>query len=277
MSQEKFSHAVRSFMFLFAALGIVFMFGFFTQQSWATMWIPWELDRLASIFLASICAAVAFPVLWIARTREYAAISGGAMNLAITFGGFAAFAFLVYAANPRQPVLLFGMFAVVAFMVTLGLLWFGLRHRFRTVQPTPRVVRYAFAFFACVLVLTGGALVLKQPNIFPWPLTPQQSVLYGWIFLGASTYFLYGFVRPVWGNAQGQLIGFLAYDLILIFPFLALFMSNEPFLLSNLIFYIAVLVFSGALAAYYLFFKRETRIDFRAANDASRARFDAEN
>lgn len=263
MQQNTFSNVLRYALFFMGTLGLVFTFGFFTQQAWATMWVPWELDRLACIFLASIWAAIAVPVLWIAWTREYASITGGAIDLAITFGGFAAFAFSVYATNPRQPVLLFGIFAVVGFVVTVGLLLFGLRHSFRDVRPTPRLVRYSFAFFAAVLILTGGALTLKQPNIFPWTLTPQQSVLYGWIFLGAATYFIYGFLRPVWGNAVGQLLGFLAYDVILIVPFLALLFGNEPYLLTNLLAYIFVLVYSGALAVYFLFVNPATRILFK--------------
>jgi hypothetical protein len=37
--------------------------------------------------------------------------------------------------------------------------------------------------------------------------------MFGLIFLGAATYFIYGALDPHWGNAVGQLAGFLAYDL----------------------------------------------------------------
>ena len=49
------------------------------------------------------------------------------------------------------------------------------------------------------------------------------------IFLGSAIYFAYGLQRPVWGNAKGQLLGFLAYDLVLIVPFVRLsFASSLP-------------------------------------------------
>ena len=43
------------------------------------------------------------------------------------------------------------------------------------------------------------------------------------MFLGSATYFAYGIVRPRWTNAGGQLAGFLAYDLVLIVPFMTRF------------------------------------------------------
>jgi hypothetical protein len=61
------------------------------------------------------------------------------------------------------------------------------------------------------------------------------------------------------------LLGFLVYDLVLIVPFAAQFFSKEPFRVPNLLYYIAVLVFSGGLALYYLLINQETRISFRSA------------
>ena len=110
-----------------------------------------------------------------------------------------------------------------------------------------------------LLTLVGGALVLHKANIFPWPLDPQQSVLYGWIFLGAACYFLYALLKPAWSNAQGQLLGFLAYDLVLIVPFLNHFATVKADLRINLIVYTSVLIYSGSLATYYLFINPATR------------------
>ena len=119
---------------------------------------------------------------------------------------------------------------------------------------SPPIVRLSFIAFAVILVLVGGALVLQLGNMFPWKLAREQSVLYGWIFLGAACYFLHALWMPAWGNARGQLMGFLAYDLVLIAPFLKHFSTVDPALRVNLIVYVAVLVYSGALAVYALFF-----------------------
>ena len=263
MNRNSFTNVVRYGLFVFAAVGLAETVGFFLLQTWVTSLVPWELNRMAGIFLASICIAFSLPMLWIALSQEYAGLAGGAINFAIIFGGFTAFSFKVYAANAHQPVFVFGTITLICFLVTLGLVYFGFLHTFKDLRPTPVIVRISFLAFFLNLAFSGMQLVLGQPNIFPWQLTHQQSVLYGWIFLGASTYFLYGFLRPVLGNAHGQLLGFLAYDLILIIPFIGLFFGKESILVPNLAYYIAVLVYSGALGIYFLFIDKETRISFQ--------------
>ena len=129
-------------------------------------------------------------------------------------------------------------------------------------SPMPAPVRYSFALFAVVLFLVGTALVLKRPNIFPWVLSTELSVLYGWIFLGAMCYFIYGFFVPKWANAKGQLLGFLAYDLVLIVPYLSHFSKVSDELRLSLIIYVAVIIYSGLLAIYYLFINPSTRLQW---------------
>lgn len=127
-------------------------------------------------------------------------------------------------------------------------------------QPIPRPVRVSFMLFAVLLVIAGWALVTRQPHIFPWPLDANSTVIFGWVFLGAAVYFLYVLAEPYWKMAQGQLIGFLAYDLVLIGPFLAHFASVLPEHRLSLIVYTSVLIYSGGLAIYYLFLNAATRL-----------------
>ena len=54
-------------------------------------------------------------------------------------------------------------------------------------------------------------------------------------------------------------IAFLAYDLVLIPPYLALFPTVEPEHLTSLRIYMVVLFYSTALAVYYLFINKATR------------------
>src|SRR6185436_1068732 len=125
-------------------------------------------------------------------------------------------------------------------------------------RPTPGLVRISFGFFVLSLLLAGIALILRAP-IFPWKLNPDSSVIFGCIFLGDAFYFLYALLVPRLSNAIGQLLSFLAYDLALIGPFMQLFGSVEPAFRLNLIVYVVVLIFSGLLAAYYLFINPQTR------------------
>jgi hypothetical protein len=90
-------------------------------------------------------------------------------------------------------------------------------------------------------------------------LNPDSSVIFGCIFLGDAFYFLYALLRPYWSNAFGQLLSFLAYDLVLIIPFVLLFDTVKPERMVGLIVYIAVLVYSGGLAVYYLLINPQTR------------------
>jgi hypothetical protein len=119
-------------------------------------------------------------------------------------------------------------------------------------------VRVSFGIFVASLLFAGGALVLRLP-IFPWDLNPDSSVVFGCIFLGDAFYFIHALSRPRWGDTCGQLLSFLAYDLVLIVPFVLLFDTVKPERMFSLIIYTAVLVYSSGLAIYYLFIHPHTR------------------
>lgn len=238
---------------------LVLALGFFQSAHWATDLWPWSDTPLSFIFIASILAAIALPALWIGVSGELAAIQAGGLELSITYGAIFVY-LLTLAGDPGQPALgpylvAFGAAALSSLVVFL---W---SHRipWRDRRPMPSVVRGSFAFLALVLVAAGTALAFGA-DIFPWQLRSETSVIFGFIYLGAAVYFLYGFVRPRWSNAAGQLIGFLAYDIVLIGPFVDRFDEVTGRQLLSLIIYSAVLVFSGALAFYYLFVSDETRL-----------------
>lgn len=89
--------------------------------------------------------------------------------------------------------------------------------------------------------------------------------MFGFIFLGAAFYFLYALVRPFWVNAFGPLVGFIAYDLVVLYPYARHFETVKPEHLPSLIVYMAVIVYSLMLALYYLFIHPGTRIGGMAA------------
>ena len=175
----------------------------------------------------------------------------------ITYGAIFVY-LLTLAGDPGQPALgpylvAFGAAALSSLVVFL---WSRRSRRDR--RPMPSVVRGSFAFL--VSAGRGGTALAFGADIFPWDLRSETSVIFGFIYLGAAVYFLYGFVRPCWSNAAGQLIGFLAYDIVLIGPFVDRFDEVTGRQLLSLIIYSAVLVFSGALAFYYLFVDEGTRL-----------------
>ena len=99
-----------------------------------------------------------------------------------------------------------------------------------------------------------------MPNVFPLELSPVATALVGCSFLGSATFFLCALAFPVWQNAYAQLWGFLAYDLVLIMPLTlevsGAAASERPALLLNIV----VLMYSGAIAIYYLLIARATRV-----------------
>ena len=253
------SRAIRA---LFVVGGFVFLVltaGFFLQSGWATAAWPWPDGRLSYIFVSSITAAIAAPMIWIGLTEEFGAAQGGAVNLGITAGGAAIYLFLLYGREGDVQLLISAVAATAFLVANVGIFRWSSRQPIRDRRATPRLVKASFGLFTLVLILVGGLLVLQAPVIFPWPLRPESSVIFGCIFLGAASYFAIALRSPSWHSARGQLIGFLAYDLILIGPYLALFNSVQPAHRLSLIVYVAVLVYSGALAVYYLFVNGETR------------------
>jgi len=239
---------------------LAFAVGFFMQAPWATAIWPVPSARLSNIFVSSILAAIGTPVVWIALSGELRAMAGGAINLALANGAIAVAAFVFYQRGGPPALLPFAIFAAVLVALTAGLLIYSQRCKFSETQPTPALVRISFVGFAVTLLLTGGALMMVRPNIFPWPLSPENSIFYGGIFIGAMCYFLYGLIYPLWANAKGQLLGFLAYDLVLIVPFIQHFKTVRPDMQLSLTIYTPVVSYSGLLAIYFLFLHPPTRL-----------------
>lgn len=248
---------------LLMATGLVLLLlcvGFMAQWSWVIALWPWPDSRLSYLFLASIMAAIAVPVLWIGWSQEIAAVKAGALDFAVNYTILGSLVWWL-----REPAstwvsvpLVVGLCAVSS----LFNLWLYSRVRtisFKDARPTPTLLNISFLVFALVLIAVGIALAMRYPVVFPWPLLPQTSLVFGCIFLGAAMYFLYGFVFAVWGNMRGQLLGFLAYDVILIVPFWEHTRNVAPEHQLSLMVYLGVIVYSMVLAVYYLFIQSQTR------------------
>lgn len=245
---------------LYASVALVLAIGFGFQLEWATRLWPWTEGRLTYIFLSSILAVVAASVATWVYTDEPA--EGQALSL-VTFiaatAGAIQFA-RVYARVDEDQLLAAAIVFALAALVSAAIAVWSFRHSFRDTVPTPKILRWTFAVYVAALVITGIAMIATVETIFPWPLNPDSSVLFGWVFLGAAVYFLHAVLVPYRNNARGQLAGFLAYDIVLIAPFLRHFsdVADDRFL--SLLTYTAVIIFSGAIAVYYLFFDPRLRL-----------------
>lgn len=252
---------MRSLRIAAASTGlIVLAFGLafaFRVESVTRLW-PWPDGPLSYLFVGSILAAVSAALIWIGWSGDFGALAGGALNVFI-IGVGSSFYLLEQAFRAgRLNLIPYGIAGgVIAAASILAYLW-SRRLRVRESKPTPSLVRVSFWIFMTALVLASAGLLFRAP-IFPWALNPDSSVMFGCFFLGNACYFLYGIIRPIWPHARGQLLSFLAYDLVLIGPFLLLFKSVKPQFVLSLVLYVLVLLFSGAIAVYFLFVDPRSR------------------
>ena len=262
----------QAIILLWAAAFLVLTYGFVLREPWVSILWPWELSRLSAIFLGSIAIAYGVPLLWIGMRYEPRALAGLAIGLAVTFAGFCGFAIADMDRAAGSSAL--RSFAIATALLLLGSIaayFWSSRFAFKELRPVPRTARIPMTVIALVVIAVGSALVSRVPDIFPWRLTPALSVTYGWIFLGAAAYFLYAFRHQSWANAHGQLMGFLAYALVLFAPFISHLKTVPNELRVNLLVYLFVLAFGTVTAAYFLFVKEDSRLTFGARN--TRARF----
>jgi len=210
---------IRALCLLEGGLWFLLALALMTQQSWATSLWPWPDVRMSFVFLASIAAALGAPLVWIGITGEFAAFAGLAVNALVLSTG--ATAYLLWRWVHWQEALLPAIgVTILGSVIAAALYVWSRKLAMRDVRPMPAIVRAGCVAFAALLVVVGGALTLQMPRVFPWNLQPQDSTLFGLIFLGAATYFMHTIAHPRWGFAAPALWSFLAYDAVLFAPYL---------------------------------------------------------
>jgi hypothetical protein len=228
------------------------------------MW-PLGDASVADLYLGAYSAAIGVSLLWIGVSGELGAAVAGAISLTVTYTGLAISLFVLARSATDLRLTAAALLCTGAVVLSASAaLWFR-RFPIRGVRPLPQMVRLSFGGFVLLLGVVGGAVLLRIPNVFPLTLGPAATALVGCSFLGSAVYFLYSLNFPVWRNAYAQLCGFLAYDLMLIVPFVLRLGSIDSAHLPALLVNIAVLVYSGTLAVYYLLIAKSTRVLGRRA------------
>lgn len=242
--------------------------GFFFQQAWATGLWPLPDTRLSYAFIAAILAGGGAPLIWIGLSGRIGGLAGYGLGFGIMYAGMGISALLFYLREQQSALAWFAL--VMMSLAVIGmLLFFSTRRLAAESQQTPRIVRLAFTLEVLVLAGAGLLLILKVPNTLPWNLSPESSVLYGWVFLGLAFYYLYAVLTPQWIHALGPLLGFLVYDLVLFSPLFARFGNVQPEHMRGQITASIIIIFSALLGIYYLFVNPTTRMstqsDFKRA------------
>lgn len=255
------TQTVRYILFLVCAIQFYFAIAFFLQLPFVVNLWPFPgTTPLTFIFIASIFAAAAASTLWAAASENYGALAGIGLDYITILAPVSILSFQLGASSGNNQMTAYGIACVFGALFGLGLLLWSIRFPMDRTIPMPGLVRWSFVVFIIALLIVSTRLILKVPNSIPWTITPEISVVMGWMFLGAALYFVYGLLRPSWVNSAGQLAGFLAYDLVLIVPFLTRLSTVAPEDRLGLIIYTAVVSFSGLLAIYFLFVHKPTRL-----------------
>lgn len=253
------SRVLRATLIAISVVQLLFAAAFFVQWPPAIALWPFEgTTPLTYILIAAIFAAAAVSTLWPILTGNPGALAGVGLDYIIILGTMSVYLFWLLGRG-ESDLMVAALLCLLGLAFGVWLFWWARRLPMDTSLSMPGPVRWSFAAFVVALLFVSVRLFLGAPTL-PWPLTPQLSILAGSMFLGAAAYFVYGLVRPSWANAGGQLAGFLAYDLVLIGPLLSRLPGIAPELRTALVLYLLVILYSGLLAGYYLFFHRPTRL-----------------
>jgi hypothetical protein len=253
----------RYLLLLICAAQLFFAVAFFFQWPLAVNIWPFEgTTPLTYVFIASIFAAAAASTLWPLYTRNYGALAGVGLDYAVILTPMSAYILWLGLGRGDSGKTIYGVICALGALFGLGLFLWSRRLPMDASIPMPAPVRWSFVVFVVALLFTSIRLFLQIPTI-PWKVTPELAVIIGCIFLGAAAYFIYGLLKPSWANAGGQLSGFLAYDLVLLVPFLRTLPNVAPEFRTGLIVYTIVVIYSGLLAIYYLFINKQTRLHSR--------------
>ena len=256
---------VRYGLLLVCAVQFLLAAAFFFQLPFAVNLWPFPgTTPLTFIFVSSIFAAAAASTLWASASRNYGALAGIGLDYMAILAPMAVFTLQLGARSTNSPFTGYGIACVFGVLFGLALLLWSVRLPIAKSPPMPILVRWSFIIFIVALLVVSTKLLLKTPNVIPWTITPDLSLAIGWMFVGAAAYFAYGLLRPSWASSAGQLAGFLAYDVVLIVPFLVRLPNSQPDQRLGLGIYTAVVIYSGLLAVYFLFIHRSTRVFGRA-------------
>jgi hypothetical protein len=215
---------------------------------------------LSETFVGSILLAASASTGWCLLLRSDRAFVGVALDYLAILVPLVVVTAVRLVDDGGADLVGFGAMCLVSLVFGAVLLRVAARRPWRSEQRTPALVRWSFAAFVAALVVVGGMLVVRVENVMPWPVTPELSTMFGFMFLGAAVYFAYGVADPHWENAAPQLAGFLAYDVVLVGPFLERLPSIPEQFERSLWIYLAVIGYSALLAAWFLLLDPRTRV-----------------
>jgi hypothetical protein len=213
--------------------------------------------------------------LYIGATGKLAPAVTSAINYMLVFGGTGILYLQLYfqgADSASQPMLIvIGVFSLLVALISIFLFLSVRDIPVSDPTPMPKALRIAVMVITLFVGMTSVSLIVFKINLLPWGGTTLFGLLYGWLFAGTGASLLYGLVRNKWEIVSAQLLAFLAYDIVLIPPFIDFFNKVQADKLPGFIVYFGFVTGSAIVAVYYLFFDRRTCITHfsKAASSSS--------
>lgn len=193
---------------LFLLLGMVFMWGI---SQFSTFWMN------VYLFGATLMA-YAIPLLWVGITRSYKALAGGGLSLLATFGAIGLYLLRLHI----EGLIHIGEISLAIALLGLWFLIVGIKIAHSKKDRLPVSTQWLMALMLTIALIQGLFLIVPLPTHFPWMLSNELSVIYGWVLIGASLFFGWTLFEPVWENGYPLLYAILVYDALLIGPFISL-------------------------------------------------------
>ena len=251
----------RYVLLMIGGLCAVLAVGYFAQMPWALHTWPWQDSKLSNIFVSSVLAAVAAAMFWVGLSGRLAGAAGGFLDVATMLGGFASVLFPLGQQREDRSLTVYAAGCALAALACIAAFVWVRRMPVADDRRLPAALRVWSALYILILIPAGSALILRQPGIMPWPIKAETSMLYGWVFVAAAWSFAYPLLRPQVEHIRVGLFGFLAYDAVLLVPFMRHFESVRPELRMSLTLYVVALAASAAISIHYLFVSRATRVN----------------
>lgn len=219
--------AMRALCIAIVVVQIPVGIGLFFGSNWAKEWWPLPDVRMTYIFLASIVASTAMLILWPVLRRDLGALRAAAFNMSTATAPLGLYLIWLGRDGDTRDLMVSGA-AFIGFGMSWMVIWRWVsRIPVRDTRPLPTIIRGVFVVFCCLLVPIGTALLFQVDGVFPWDISPSNSTVSGIIFLSAAA--LFGFIlrRPYWVYGEAGLASFLAYDLVLAFPYLDFYRNRD--------------------------------------------------
>ncbi len=255
-------------------LTLVSIASYFQSSVIKEMW-PWEGEAMTYRFAAAYLFAFAGSLLWIAISREMAGLKGISLTVIVNAFGMSVF-LAIYSVRHQTTELIPNLVGMIA-ILGCGLYSIGWSSKIAPIQtnPTPKTVRDSMVVFPLILMIASIRLILQSSNVFPWDPQPQWSTIIGLCLMGSVFYFGFGAIDGRWVHAGGQFAGFLAYDLVLIPPYLRMLNADDGVVTASasgftsyasnvndgpLYIFLTAIGISLVMSVWYLFLDRRTRM-----------------